>query len=214
MESVDERGESRFTERGHPVCAAVEGVNQARTGGDQTGSDGSHDGFDARDQRPNQGAFKRQRTTRGLKPPWEHIRRQAHVQRHVGVQEALQVGLPDVNGGEVVIPSRGKQKDEADRRRLDDDREHPVEVDTMSWMRTNQSRLLSRLDKPLTTSSAARRSARRSMASAARRPSARRSKASAARRSARRLMASTARRPLAWRSTACCSARRLMASAA
>ena len=57
MESVDECGEGRFTELGHPVCAAVEDVDQARKGGDQIASGGSHDGggkVDARDQRPHQ----------------------------------------------------------------------------------------------------------------------------------------------------------------
>ena len=55
--SVGKRGESRSTELGHPVCAAVEGVDQARKGGDQAASGGSHGGcgkVDAHEQRPHQ----------------------------------------------------------------------------------------------------------------------------------------------------------------
>ena len=57
MESVDECGEGMLTEPGHQVCAAVEGVNQVRKGGDQMASSGSHDGcgkVDAHEQRPHQ----------------------------------------------------------------------------------------------------------------------------------------------------------------
>ena len=57
MESFDEYGEGMLTEPGHQVCAAVEGVNQARKGGDQMASSGSHDGcgkVDAHEQRPHQ----------------------------------------------------------------------------------------------------------------------------------------------------------------
>ena len=57
MESVDECGEGRFTELGHPVCAAVEGTDQARKGGDRMESDGRHgdrDKVDTRDQRSDQ----------------------------------------------------------------------------------------------------------------------------------------------------------------
>ena len=43
MESVDDVREGMLTEPGHQVCAAVEGVNQARKGGDQTASGGSHE---------------------------------------------------------------------------------------------------------------------------------------------------------------------------
>jgi hypothetical protein len=61
----------------------------------------------------------------------KHIRRRAHVEWHIGIQEALQIGLPDVNGGEIVVPSCGEQKNETDRRRLDHGCEHSVEVDAV-----------------------------------------------------------------------------------
>jgi hypothetical protein len=48
----------------------------------------------------------------------EQVRGRAHVKWHVGVKETLQVGLSDVNGREIIIPSRSEQKDETDRGRL------------------------------------------------------------------------------------------------